>query len=171
MHLPSREEAEKQVQVVTGAIIQMSAGAEEAPTFSIIDVARHAGVHPALVAAVVRYNPSVRELYQLLSDTVTSELLSRYLNFILHAGEANDGFIEVNGRSVPVLTKDQVDAVKFFLQNSVQLSPSTGMNTETELAKILGFRSEEDAALDLTQAPMSTKLDFLKGAIKALKGG
>lgn len=168
---PSREEAEQLVQVVTGAVLQMSQKVDEAPTFSIIDVARNANLHPVEVAAVLRYNPTVREIYNLLSDTVTSELLSRYLNYILRQADAETGLIEMpSGRRVPMLSKEQVDAVRFFLLNQVQLSPSTGLNTETELAKILGFRSAEDEAVDPTLLPMETKVALLKGIIKRLRG-
>lgn len=168
---PSREEAERLVQIVTGAVLQMSQKVDEAPTFSIIDVASNAGLHPVEVAAVLRYNPTVREIYSLLSDTVTSELLSRYLNYVLRQANAETGMIEMpSGRQVPMLSKEQVDAVKFFLLNQVQLSPSTGLNTETELAKILGFRSAEDEAIDPTTLPMETKVELLKGIIKRLRG-
>lgn len=167
-YVPTQDDAIKVVEGVTRTVLAMSAGAEQAPVFSIIDVARNAGLHPIMVAAVIRYNPGVRELYQLLSDTVTSELMSRYLTFIM-SDPTEAGQIDLAGRLVPALSKDQIDACKFYLQNQVQLSPSTGLNTETELSRILGFRSDKDAELDPATMSTQEKVGFLRSAIKSLK--
>jgi len=163
-------EAERINKTVANAIVKMSTPSDgSCPVFSVFDIARESGIHPMLVAAAIRFNPKVKELSNLLAEATVSELLSRYLHYIL-SSEDEDGNITVNGRTFKRPSKDQVEAIRFFITNQTMVSPGSGnIDTETETSRLLGTKAEDEAVLDPSTMSQSQQLDYLKQAMSYMK--